>query len=117
MVGGKWKGNFPYLEFRSKMNSATNIEEIQAHSGVKNNRIVRLYFVYVRRNITAFRAPIFTTLIYTLQCKARIIPRFFFYVLLTVYLSIILDNYQLDSHLLYFNSVHVSIIICSSSGG
>jgi len=27
---------------------------------------------------------------------------FFFYVLLTVYLSIILDNDQLDAHLLYF---------------
>ena len=27
---------------------------------------------------------------------------FFFYVLLTVHLSIILHNYQLDTHLLYF---------------
>jgi hypothetical protein len=45
-----------------------------------------------------------------------------FYVLLTVHLSIILDNGQLDAHLLYFtihllNPLHVSIIICSSSGG
>jgi len=47
-----------------------------------------------------------------------------FYVLLTVHLSISLDNDQLDIHLLYFilqyvycNPLHVSSIICSSSGG
>ena len=45
-----------------------------------------------------------------------------FYVLLTVHLGIILDNDQLDTHLLYFtirllNSLLVSSIICSSSGG
>jgi len=45
-----------------------------------------------------------------------------FYVLLTVHFSIILDNDQLDAHLLYFilqyvyyNPVHDSSIICSSS--
>ena len=47
-----------------------------------------------------------------------------FYVLLTVRVSIIFDNDQLDTHLLYFilqyvyyNPLHVSSIICSSSGG
>ena len=45
------------------------------------------------------------------------------YVLLTVHLSISLDNDQLDAHLLYFtirllkSSIHVSSIICSSWGG
>ena len=41
---------------------------------------------------------------------------------LTVHLSIILDNDQLDTHLLYFtlrllNPLQVSSIVCSSSGG
>ena len=45
-----------------------------------------------------------------------------FFVLLTVHLGIILDNDQLDTHFLYlqyvyYNSLHVSSIICSSSGG
>ena len=44
------------------------------------------------------------------------------YVLLAVHLSIILDNDQLEAQLLYFtisllNPLHVSSIICSSSGG
>ena len=48
--------------------------------------------------------------------------RLFFYVFLTVHLSISLDNDQLDTHLLYFtilyyNPLHVSSIICSSPGG
>ena len=49
---------------------------------------------------------------------------FFLNVLLTVHLSISLNNDQLDAHLLYFilqyvyyNPLHVSSIICSSSGG
>ena len=45
-----------------------------------------------------------------------------FYILLTVNRSIILDNDQFDTHLLYFtihllNPLHVLSIICSSSGG
>ena len=45
-----------------------------------------------------------------------------FHVLLTVHLSIILGNDQRDTHLLYFSicfydSLHVSRLICSSSGG
>jgi len=46
-----------------------------------------------------------------------------FYVLLTVYFNISLDNDQLDARLLYFilqcvhyNPLHVSSIRCSSSG-
>ena len=55
----------------------------------------------------------------------------YFHVLLTVHLSISLDNDQLDAHLLcfilqyvhynpfffHYNPLHVSSITCSSSGG
>ena len=45
-----------------------------------------------------------------------------FYVLLTMHFRVTLDNDRLDAHLLYFtirllNPLHVSSIICSSSGG
>jgi len=46
----------------------------------------------------------------------------FFYVFLTVHLSIILGSDQLDTQLLYlkyvyYDPLHVSSTICSSSGG
>ena len=64
-------------------------------------------------------------LTYTVRSESRcaLIKRgSFFNVLLTAHLSIILDNNQLDTHLIYFtilyyNPLHVSSIICSSSGG
>ena len=45
---------------------------------------------------------------------------YIFYVLLTAYLSIILDNDQIDTRFIlqyvYYNPLHFSSIICSSSG-
>jgi len=71
---------------------------------------LKIYFCCFNSPIKIFRLPISGDTFYQLLC------------FLTMHLSIILDNDQLDTQLLYFtvryyNPLHVSSIIYSSSGG